>query len=65
MSSHTVTTVLRAPKREVFGYMWEIENLPEWATEFARDCGATTMVTPFSTTWANFGSRSEPTRRRA
>jgi hypothetical protein len=37
MRSHTVTTVLPAPKREVFGYLSEIENLPEWATEFARE----------------------------
>jgi hypothetical protein len=35
--SHTVTTVLPAPKREVFEYMSSIENLPEWATEFARE----------------------------
>ena len=37
MRSHTVTTVLPASKREVFAYMSEIENLPEWATEFARE----------------------------
>jgi hypothetical protein len=37
MRSRTVTTVLPAPKREVFDYMSEIENLPEWATEFARE----------------------------
>ena len=37
MRSATVTTVLGAPKREVFGYLSEIENLPEWATEFARE----------------------------
>ena len=37
MRSRTVTTVLPAPKREVFAYMSEIENLPEWATEFARE----------------------------
>ena len=37
MRSKTVTTVLPAPKREVFEYMAEIENLPEWATEFARE----------------------------
>jgi hypothetical protein len=37
MRSHTVTTVLAAPKREVFAYMAEVENLPEWATEFARE----------------------------
>ena len=37
MNSHTVTTVLPASQREVFAYMSEIENLPEWATEFARE----------------------------
>jgi hypothetical protein len=37
MKSHTVTTVLPASKREVFAYMSAIENLPEWATEFARE----------------------------
>lgn len=37
MRSHTVTTVLPASRQEVFGYMSEIENLPEWATEFARE----------------------------
>jgi hypothetical protein len=37
MRSHTVTTVLAAPKREVFAYISAIENLPEWATEFARE----------------------------
>jgi hypothetical protein len=37
MKSRTVTTVLSAPKREVFAYMSSIENLPEWATEFARE----------------------------
>ena len=36
MTSRTVTTVLPAPRDEVFGYLSEIENLPEWATEFAR-----------------------------
>jgi hypothetical protein len=37
MRSRTVTTVLPAPKREVFAYISEIQNLPEWATEFARE----------------------------
>jgi hypothetical protein len=35
--SETVTTVLEAPKDEVFEYLSKIENLPEWATEFARE----------------------------
>jgi hypothetical protein len=37
MQVRTVTTVLQAPRHEVFGYLSEIENLPKWATEFARE----------------------------
>ncbi len=37
MRSETVTTVLDAPRERVFDYMADIENLPEWATEFARE----------------------------
>jgi hypothetical protein len=37
MRSETVTTVLSAPRDEVFAYMSDIENLPRWATEFARE----------------------------
>ena len=37
MRSETVTTVLPAPREEVFAYMADIENLPRWATEFARE----------------------------
>ena len=37
MISRTVTTVLDAPKDAVFDYLSQIENLPEWATEFARE----------------------------
>jgi hypothetical protein len=36
MRSETVTAVLPAPADEVFDYLADIENLPEWATEFAR-----------------------------
>jgi hypothetical protein len=32
-----VTTVLDAPQPAVFEYMSDIERLPEWATEFARE----------------------------
>jgi hypothetical protein len=32
-----VTTVLDAPRERVFEYMSDIHNLPEWATEFARE----------------------------
>ena len=37
MRTATVTTVLSAPQPAVFEYMADIENLPEWATEFARE----------------------------
>jgi len=37
MKNATVTTVLPAPRDRVFAYLAEIENLPEWATEFARE----------------------------
>jgi polyketide cyclase/dehydrase/lipid transport protein len=34
--SETVTAVLHAPADEVFDFLADVENLPEWATEFAR-----------------------------
>jgi hypothetical protein len=37
MRSETVTTILNAPQATVFEYMADIEHLPEWATEFARE----------------------------
>jgi hypothetical protein len=36
MRNETVTTVLPAPADEVFEYLSDVENLPKWATEFAR-----------------------------
>jgi hypothetical protein len=35
--SETVTAILPAPQKAVFEYMSDIERLPEWATEFARE----------------------------
>jgi hypothetical protein len=37
MQDRTVTTVLEAPRDQVFTYLSQIENLPRWATEFARE----------------------------
>ncbi len=37
METRTVTAVLAAPKDEVFDYLSRVENLPGWATEFARE----------------------------
>jgi len=35
--SETVTAVLETPREEVFDYLSKIDNLPGWATEFARE----------------------------
>ena len=37
MINRTVTAVLDAPRDEVFEYLSRIENLPEWATDFAQE----------------------------
>jgi hypothetical protein len=37
MESRTVTTVLDAAPDRVFAYLADIDNLPRWATEFARE----------------------------
>ena len=37
MISRTVTAVLDAPKDAVFEYLSRLENLPEWATDFAQE----------------------------
>jgi hypothetical protein len=37
MNHHTVTTTFEAPRAEVFAYLADTANLPEWATEFARE----------------------------
>jgi hypothetical protein len=37
VKSRTVTTVLPAPRDRVFAYLSDIENLPGWANEFARE----------------------------
>jgi hypothetical protein len=36
MRNETVTAVLPADADQVFAYLAEVENLPDWATEFAR-----------------------------
>ncbi len=37
MRSETVTAVLDADQQAVFDYLSDIERLPQWATEFARE----------------------------
>ena len=37
MRHHTVTATFSASQDKVFAYLADIDNLPEWATEFARE----------------------------
>jgi hypothetical protein len=37
MLSRTVTAVLDAPAEDVFAFLSEVDNLPLWATDFARE----------------------------
>jgi uncharacterized protein YndB with AHSA1/START domain len=37
MKHRTVTATFAAPAEEVFAYLADVQNLPEWATEFARE----------------------------
>lgn len=37
MINRTITAVLNAPKADVFAYLSRVENLPEWATDFAQE----------------------------
>jgi hypothetical protein len=37
MNQHTVTATFQSPPEEVFAYLADVEKLPEWATEFARE----------------------------
>jgi hypothetical protein len=37
VNNRTVTAVLSAPRDEVFEFLSKVENLPLWATDFARE----------------------------
>jgi hypothetical protein len=37
VNARSVTATFRAPREEVFTYLADVERLPEWATEFARE----------------------------
>lgn len=37
MRHHTVTATFSAPANQVFAYLADLDNLPDWATDFARE----------------------------
>ena len=37
MNARSVTATFHAPRDEVFAYLADVERLPEWANEFARE----------------------------
>ena len=37
MNARSVTATFDAPRDEVFAYLADVDHLPEWATEFARE----------------------------
>jgi hypothetical protein len=37
MNHRTITVVLPAPAPDVFAYLSSVENLPDWATDFAQE----------------------------
>jgi hypothetical protein len=37
MNTRTATAVVNAPRDQVFDYLSRVENLPDWASEFARE----------------------------
>ncbi len=55
MESRTVTAVIDAPSERVFDYLSQVENLPCWATEFAREVkvenGKTKVVNGLGEFW--------------
>jgi len=61
MHTRTVTAILDASKDRVFRYLSQIENLPHWATEFARELRYEDGKAKVSTASASSSSRSTPT----
>jgi uncharacterized protein YndB with AHSA1/START domain len=61
MRHHTVTAIFSAPPEEVFDYLADVDNLPNWATEFARELKLVDGRYKVVTDWASSSSRSAPT----
>jgi uncharacterized protein YndB with AHSA1/START domain len=65
MRHHTVTATFSAPPDEVFAYLANIDNLPNWATEFARELKLVDGRYKVVNGWVSSSSRFTPTAGRA
>lgn len=65
MRHHTVTTTLTTPSDVVFAYLADIEKLPEWASEFARELKLVDGRHKVVNGLGSSSSRSGPTRNQA
>jgi hypothetical protein len=65
MRHHTVTATFSASQDEVFAYLADIDNLPDWATEFARELKLVDGRHKVVNGWASSSSRFAPTASRA
>ena len=63
MRTESVTVVLDAPPAEVYGFLSRVENMPEWATEFARELkwvdGRPKVVNGLGEFWVEIDADSE------
>jgi hypothetical protein len=63
MQAETITTVINRPRDEVFAFLNKIENLPKWATNFAKDVkvvnGNHKVVTPGGELFLSYDSHPD------
>jgi hypothetical protein len=64
MRHHTITATFSATADELFAYLADIDNPPEWATEFARELKLVDGRHKVVTASASSSSRSTPTPTR-
>ena len=63
MQAETITTIINRPRDEVFAFINEIDNLPKWATGFAKELkvvdGHHKVVTPDGEIFLTYDSNAK------